>query len=80
MDTGERPLIPLDPTYRDMSTYVPYKTWLDGRTEEIKFADQFEDIPQFIEYSDYMNKYPAVEAGLYPSHAPTTSPVLRVSV
>jgi hypothetical protein len=39
MDTGERPLIPLDPTYRDMSTYVPYQTWLDGRTEEIKFAD-----------------------------------------
>lgn len=45
MDTGERPLIPVDPYHRDPKTHVPYHTWLDARKEEIKFAEWFEDTP-----------------------------------
>jgi len=63
MDSGERPLIDIDPHFVDPN-HVEYHTWLNARKEEMKFADLFEDVPQFIEYSDYMGKYPAVEAGL----------------
>ena len=64
MDSGERPLIPTNPLYRDDEKHMPYHTFLTEREADMKFADQFEDIPQFIEFSDYMSKYPAVEAGL----------------
>ena len=59
--------MPIDPHHRDPD-HVPYHTWLDQRKEEMKYADMFEDIPQFIEFSDYMSKYPAVEVGLRHVH------------
>ena len=39
MDTGERPLIPIKPYYRDELKHIPYQTWLKAREEEISFAN-----------------------------------------